>query len=151
MSLKDDFLSNYPVVIELPVVWGEMDAFGHVNNIIYFRYFESARLAYFQEMGYLDCVENHGIGPILASTQCTFKRPLDYPDRILVGTRVSDMRSDRFTMLYKIVSESYQNIAAEGEGLIVSYNYKESRKTPIPQEIWRNIEKLEGRDFPQPD
>ncbi|MCZ6911333.1 MAG: acyl-CoA thioesterase, partial [Proteobacteria bacterium] len=39
-------LDDYPVVIELPVVWGEMDAFDHVNNIIYFRYFESARIAY---------------------------------------------------------------------------------------------------------
>ena len=40
-------VADYPVVIETPVAWGEMDAYGHVNNIVYFRYFESARIAYF--------------------------------------------------------------------------------------------------------
>ena len=39
---------RYPVVIEIPVAWGEMDAFQHLNNIVYFRYFESARIAYFE-------------------------------------------------------------------------------------------------------
>ena len=61
-------LDDYPVVIELPVVWGEMDAFSHVNNIIYFRYFESARLAYVEQTGLLEYMDKTGIGPILAHT-----------------------------------------------------------------------------------
>jgi acyl-CoA thioester hydrolase len=43
----DISIDGYPVVIEIPIAWGEMDAFQHVNNIFYFRYFESARIAYF--------------------------------------------------------------------------------------------------------
>lgn len=39
-------IAQYPVVVEVPVAWGEMDAYGHVNNIVYFRYFETARIAY---------------------------------------------------------------------------------------------------------
>jgi acyl-CoA thioester hydrolase len=151
MDLRDQFLSDFPVVIELPVVWGEMDAFGHVNNIIYFRYFESARLAYFQETGYLKSVEENKIGPILASTSCAFKRPLKFPDKILVGTRVPELGKDRFPMLYRVVSESHQNIAAEGKGLIVSYNYSEGKKIPIPEQIWKNIESIENRSFPKPE
>ena len=60
--LQEQHLKDFPIVIEIPVAWGEMDAFGHVNNIIYFRYFESARLAYFHQTGYLKFVEEHGIG-----------------------------------------------------------------------------------------
>lgn len=147
MSIQEQHLKEYPVVIELPVVWGEMDSFGHVNNIFYFRYFESARLAYFHEIGYLKFVEEHGLGPILASTNCVFKRALTYPDKIYVGTRVPEMSKDRFPMHYRIVSEKLQGVAAEGEGLIVSYNYRQSQKAPIPDEIRQAIQKLEKRVF----
>ncbi|HEY5596956.1 MAG TPA: acyl-CoA thioesterase, partial [Candidatus Bipolaricaulota bacterium] len=89
MSDPRALLAGFAGVIELPVAWGEMDAFGHVNNIYYFRYFESGRLDYFARIGYLDYVKHTGLGPILASTQCTFRKPLVYPDTVSVGTRVS--------------------------------------------------------------
>jgi acyl-CoA thioesterase FadM len=50
----ENLMEGYPVVIEVPVAWGEMDAFGHLNNIVYFRYFESARIAYFHKIGLID-------------------------------------------------------------------------------------------------
>lgn len=56
------------VEIEIPVAWGEMDAYGHVNNIVYLRWFESCRMAYFRRSGVIDRVEGEGIGPILART-----------------------------------------------------------------------------------
>jgi len=142
-----EHLEGFPVVIELPVAWGEMDAFGHVNNIVYFRYFESARIAYFEKVGYLEVMERTGVGPILASTRCDFKRALTFPDRIAVGARVREMGEDRFWMEYRIISEKLKRIAAEGEGLIVSFDYKHGRKAPIPTEVRRRIEELEGRSF----
>lgn len=142
-----EHIEGFPVVMELPVVWGEMDAFGHVNNIVYFRYFESARLLYFEKIGYLETVKTTGIGPILASTSCDFKKALTFPDKICVGAKVSEMSEDRFRMEYRIVSEKLQKIAAEGEGWIVSFNYRESRKAPVPPEIRARIESLEGRSF----
>ena len=75
---------------------------GHVNNIVYFRYFESARLAYFERVGFLDEMKRSGVGPILATTQCRFRKPLTYPDRIRVGATVKNLREDHFTMLYCI-------------------------------------------------
>ena len=59
-----DLLAGYPVVIEIPVAWGEMDAFQHVNNIVYFRYFESGRIAYFERAGWTTRERTGGIGPI---------------------------------------------------------------------------------------
>jgi len=136
-------VDGYPVIIELPVVWGEMDAFGHVNNIIYFRYFESARIAYFEKLDVLAFMNRTGIGPILASTACRFRIPLDYPDKVLVGARVTVMGPERFTMHYLVESKKLGKTAAEGDGEIVAFNYRERRKTVIPDEIRQGIISLE--------
>ncbi len=141
-------LDGFPVIIELPVQWGEMDAFQHVNNVAYFRYFESARIAYLEKIGHVETMHTTGIGPILAAARCEFKRPLTYPDKIFVGIRVSNMGTDRFTMQFRIFSQKLQKIAAEGDGVIVSYNYRERRRAPIPDEVRQRIEELEGRTFP---
>ena len=145
-----DLLLNYPVVIEIPVAWGDMDAFQHVNNIMYFRYFESARIAYFEKLNFHDQMIITGIGPILANTQCKFKIPLTYPDKLSVGAKVDVIEKDRFLMKYLVVSHKHRNIAALGEGMIVSFNYHENKKAPIPDEIRTRITDLEknvNQDF----
>ncbi len=142
-------LDGFPVTITLPVVWGEMDAFGHVNNIVYFRYFESARMAYFDEIGYGEHMERTGVGPILARTGCVFRAPLSYPDTIDVGARVSELGEDRFTMGYRVVSQKLGEVAAEGEGRIVNLDYRHQRKAPLPDPVRAAIEQLEGRSFPR--
>jgi acyl-CoA thioester hydrolase len=136
-------LASCPVVIEIPVAWGEMDALRHINNIVYFRYFESARIAYFEKLGFWEFMNETGIGPILASIQCKFKMPLAYPDTVSVGTRVSRIEQDRFVMEYRVASHKSQTIAAEGEGVVVSYNYRESKKTALPEELKQRILALE--------
>lgn len=138
-----EILTKYPVVIEIPVVWGEMDAFQHVNNIVYFRYFESVRIAYFEKIKYMDIMQQTGIGPILASTRCKFIFPLSYPDRVYACARAANVESDRFFMEYCIISQNRQKIAAEGEGTIVSFNYQENRKASLPAEIKNRILELE--------
>ena len=59
-----ELLKTFPVVTKIPVIWGDMDSFQHVNNVIYFRYFESARIQYFETLGWLKIIEKMGIGPI---------------------------------------------------------------------------------------
>ena len=83
------FERDWPVTVRVPVAWGEMDAFGHVNNVVYFRYFETARIACFERIGYTESMREHQIGPILAHTECRFRLPLEYPDTITAATRVS--------------------------------------------------------------
>ncbi len=140
-----DLLHGFPVIIELPVVWGEMDAFQHVNNVVYFRYMETARIAYFLKMNYMKIMEETGLGPILASTQCRYRLPLTYPDTVSVGARVPDLDVDRFRMEYRIVSHRHQKIAAEGDALIVSYDYRNRTKAPLPEVVRGYILDLEGR------
>ncbi len=140
----NELLAHCPIVIEIPVAWGEMDSFQHVNNIVYFRYFESARIAYFERLKLMEFMNQTGIGPILASVQCKFKIPLTYPDTVSVGTRISKVEPDRFVMEYYVVSQQHQKIAAEGEGIIVSFNYRESKKAPLPEEVKQRIVALEA-------
>ena len=140
----NDLLKHCPVVIEIPVAWGEMDAFQHVNNIVYLRYFESARIAYFERLGYIEFRQTTGIGPILGSLQCRFKIPVTYPDHVSVGSWVSQIDADRFIIKFQIVSQKHQKVAAEGEGVIVSYDYHENKKAPLPEEVKRRIQALES-------
>jgi acyl-CoA thioester hydrolase len=140
----EHLLKDFPVVIDLPIAWGDMDAFQHVNNVVYLRYFESARIAYFDRLNAIEFMNRTGIGPILASTQCKFKTPLAYPDTVSVGTRISQIEEDRFVMEYVVVSHRLQRVAAEGEGVIVSYNYREQKKAPIPAEIRQRISDIES-------
>lgn len=137
-------LKTFPVIVEIPVAWGEMDALKHVNNVVYFRYFENARVAYFDKMKFWDFMDRTGIGPILASTQCTFKAPLTFPDTVLVGTRTSEIKADRLVMEYCAVSQRLQKIAAEGEAVLVIYNYRKNEKTTLPEELRRYISDLES-------
>lgn len=140
----NNLLQPFPVVIETPVAWGQMDAFRHLNNTVYFRFFESGRIAYFERLGLLEYMEETGVGPILASTNCRFRIPLTYPDTVSIGTRVSNFDGDRFTMEYVVVSHRHKKIAADGTGLIVCFNYNENKKVPIPAELRRRIEELEA-------
>ena len=139
----EELLKAYPVVIEIPVAWGEMDSLQHVNNIVYFRYFESVRMAYFDRMNFWKYMDETGVGPILASTQCKFRLPLTYPDTVSVGARVPRIEGDRFVMQYVVVSRRHAKAAAEGEGVIVSYDYRGLKKAPLPEEIIRRIRALE--------
>jgi acyl-CoA thioester hydrolase len=137
-------LAGYPVVVELPVVWGEMDSYRHVNNAVYFRYFETARLEYFQRLDWFELERQTGIGPILAATQARFRKPLTYPDTIRVGARIPKLEEDRFTMEYLLVSRRLAAVAAEGSGTIVTFHYPEGKKVPIPEELRRRIAKVES-------
>jgi acyl-CoA thioester hydrolase len=145
---QSHLLADYPVVVELPVVWGEMDSYRHVNNVVYFRYFECARLEYFRQMKWFEHEEQTGVGPILAATSARFRRPLTYPDTIWVAARVVDVQEDRFTMEHRLVSRKLAAVAAEGTGTIVAYHYGRGAKTPIPEELRRRITELEatGKD-----
>jgi acyl-CoA thioester hydrolase len=142
-----DLLAGYPVVIQLPVVWGEMDSYRHVNNVVYFRYLESARLEYCARLDWFEFEKQTGIGPILQATQARFRRPLTYPDTISVAARVISMEKERFTLEHRIVSHRQEALVTEGQGTVVTFHYTSGKKIPIPDELRRRIEELEGKKF----
>ena len=136
-------VTQSPVTLEISIAWGEMDALQHVNNIVYFRYFESARFAYFQRLGMKEWLDR-GLGPILASTTCNFRAPLTFPDTIAVSARTTAIREHAFVMQYGIWSPKLARVAAEGEGVLVTYDYRAGKKIPVPDELRHRIIELEA-------
>ena len=137
----NNFREQYPYTMEGRVEWADMDAFQHVNNTIYLRYFERVRMELMRDCGVMDYLEKHNQGPILASTDCRFKLPLAYPDPILIGTRIEEIGEDSFVMAYAVYSVNAERIAAEGSGRIVYYDYSAGGKAPIPRELRKTMQK----------
>lgn len=136
-------LVAYPVSIAIPVQWGELDAYGHINNTVFFRWFESARIEYLDRCGMVETMERDKIGAILHSTSCRFRQPVFFPDTIEVGGRAGSVDEDRFTMEYLVVSREHNAVVGQGTGVIVCYDYSARAKAPIPDEVRRRIAALE--------
>jgi acyl-CoA thioester hydrolase len=146
--VAESLLAGFPVVIEWPVAWGDMDAYQHVNNTVYFRYFEHVRLEYLQRLRWLEYQQATGVGVILAAIEARFRRPLTYPDTLQLAARIPDLGEDRFTVEHRIVSRRLGEVAAEGKGTMVAFDYRQQKKVPIPQEMRQRIAELEGRTTP---
>ncbi len=130
-----EFESTYPVIIDIPIHWGDMDAFQHVNNVMYFRYFESARIAYMAQTRVMEEMKSKQVGPILASTECRYKRPVTYPDTLKVGARTIEMGTQDFIQEYAIYSKQQQAVTTIGKARIVMVDYKTQRKTELSETI----------------
>ena len=141
-------LERYPVVVNVPVAWGEMDALGHVNNIVFYRYFETARIAYFNRLGRTSFTADREKGLILARSGCRYKAPVTHPDTLAVGARVTALDDDRMRMEYAVFSPKLGKIAAVGEAEVVSYDYRRGCRTPFDPSYRAMIVALEGREPP---
>ena len=139
----NELLKDFTFVVDLNIEWGDMDALQHVNNIEYFKYFQVARIAYFEKIDSESVMRETRISSILASTQCKFIYPLAYPDSISVGVRVATMADQYFTMKYAVVSHKHQRLAAIGDAKVVVFDYVNNKKVSIPNEIRKTIIDLE--------
>ena len=132
-------LSDYPIIHIQPVAWGDMDAFGHVNNVLYYRYMESARIRYMDELN----IFQHDVYTVVASNQCKYIRPVFYPDQLKIGVRVEEIRNSAFRMSYLLWSEAQQTVVALAEAVIVCVNKDSMLKTEIPEIIRHKITEIE--------
>jgi len=139
----NELLKDFTFVVDINIEWGDMDALQHVNNIEYFKYFQVARIGYFEKIDSESVMGKTRISSILASTQCKFIYPLAYPDSISVGVRVDTMADQYFTMKYAVVSHKHQRLAAIGDAKVVIFDYVNNKKASIPNEIRKTIIDLE--------
>jgi acyl-CoA thioester hydrolase len=135
---------QFKTFIELAVRWGDMDALGHVNNAVYFTYFESARIIYFDRIGAFSRFGEEGIGPILASAQCDYLSPLTYPAAIEIGARVSSVGTTSFAMEYLVRHKVTRESCAVGTGVGVMFDYRAKRKVPVPEAMREAIRRVDG-------
>lgn len=139
-------MAQFPSLIKVMVHWGEQDAFGHLNNVTYFRYAESSRMAYFDQVvrprmksdrEYQEFCSGATVGPIIKSVNCNYRQPVNYPDTVLMASRVplESIKSDRFVQAYVAVSLEGECIVADGEAVVVTYDYRKLAKADMPREI----------------
>jgi acyl-CoA thioester hydrolase len=137
-------LAGFPVVVEISVLWGDEDSFAHVNNVAYLRWCETARVEYLRRIGLFPELPPQGLGPIIASVTCHYRRPLKYPDTVAVGTRVRSIGNSSFRMGHRIVSRTAGVIAAEAESTMVTVDYSTGKPVPVPEHIRTAIARLEN-------
>jgi acyl-CoA thioester hydrolase len=132
--------AQFPIVYEQKVAWGDMDAFGHVNNVQYYRYIESARIAYFDRLN----VFEQEVLTVVGSSQCKYLKPVFYPDVLHIGARIEEMRNSAIRMHYVLFSEQQQQIVADGEAVIVFVDKVSMKKALIPEALRKVIIDLES-------
>lgn len=142
---SDELPAAFPVTITLPVQWGDQDAFGHVNNVRFLRWFESSRIAYFRTCGIE--LTAAGLGPILASVTCNYRQQVRFPDTVTVGARVTGLGRSSINIEHKLWSDRLNAVATDGNSTVVIFDYELQRPAPISDGIRAAIEALEGHSF----
>ena len=138
-------LGRWPLVVEIPVVWGDLDAFRHVNNTVFLRWFETARIAYFERIGITSDLERQARAPILARQAIDYRLPIKYPDVVRVATTVTRLGNTSLVMALRITSRAHsERVVAEGEGVIVMLNYNQEEKVPLDDELRTAILEFES-------
>lgn len=150
LAAPDPALGRYPVRVEVPVAWGDMDALGHVNNTVYLRWFETGRIAYFDRLAGLTArMASEGRGPILARQECDYRLPLSYPDTVTVEVTISSFGRTSFTMEFRIRSAAKGGaVAAQGKGVAVLVHYATGEKVPLGDDLRAAVAALEAQAPP---
>lgn len=139
-------MSIFPSKLELRIDWSEMDLFGHVNNVMYFKYIQASRVNYWEISGLVKAFDEDKIGPILANTTCRFIRPLHYPGSITIQAEIEFMKNTSFGIHHQILNEANE-IAAEAHDVIVYFDFNKNEKTELPIAFRESVTKLEKRIF----
>lgn len=123
-------------ITRMAVRWGDMDAIGHVNNTVYFRYLEQARIEWFTEFGFEP--EPNGVGPVLINAHCTFLRQLKYPSDIEIRTYAGVAGRSSFETFQEIRRIDQPDIlSAEGGAKIVWVDLLSEKSVPLPDHVRR--------------
>jgi len=120
------------------VEWGDMDAFGHVNNAAYFVYMQEARIAWFAAVR-MPILENHQ-GPVIVDAHCTFLRPIVYPAEIEVALLVGKPGRSSFPTHYDIHLVGDKTVKfAEGNSTVVWIDHMQGKSVPLPDWLRKKL------------
>jgi acyl-CoA thioester hydrolase len=145
MQPNQEILQQYKSNILVNVAWGDMDAAQHVNNIMYLRYFESARIQYLEDINF--GFGQDDLGVILAEVNVKYKIPVTFPDLLWVGTRAIVESIDESSLWTEqiIFSRQHQKIATISKARLVCYDYAQLQKAQWPEEVKQRIFDFENQ------
>jgi acyl-CoA thioester hydrolase len=118
----------------IPLRWGDMDAMGHLNNTVYFRLIEEARIQWFNQLGLVTSAQQDG--PILAHVSCDFLKPLTYPSTAKVVQTIVHIGRSSITLDCEIsAGQSASEVFAKCKSVVVWMDYRISKSVPWPDTI----------------
>ena len=138
---RPEELAHYPIIHQQPIHWGEMDAFNHLNNVVYYRYAESARIGYLQALGMFD----GNMVTVLAQSSCQYLRPVIFPDTLLLGVRCQRLGTTSIVIEYSYYSTAQAAIVATAEAVIVRLESNGQDKKPWTDEERERLLILESK------
>ncbi len=131
--MKIEIPEKKKLVFEMtfPVRWGDMDAMGHVNNTVYFRYMEMARVDWMQSLG--GPPTPTGQGPVIVNAFCNFYKQLEYPDQVLIRMYVSDPGRTSFETWTTMARVGEPDVVcAAGGATTVWVDFPQGKSVPLP-------------------
>ncbi len=130
----------------LQVRFRDIDAFGHVNNAVFFSYVEQARIRYLLEV--LDTAEPFDRLPlILARVELDYRSPIFFGDEVVVETRVDRIGQSSIAMSHRMTAGSDERLVGDVQSVLVTYDYGSARPMPVPDDWRRRLGEHEARSF----
>lgn len=139
-------MQHFSVELQLRIDWSDLDLFGHVNNVAFLKYIQAARVHYWEQIGLYSFFLQNKQGPMLASTNCEYKKPLFYPGEISIRTAMEFIKNTSFSLKHEIIAQDGES-AALGQDVMVMFDFNKNEKMPFPEHLRLAVEKLEGRKF----
>lgn len=136
----------FPVKLTIRLDWSEMDMFGHINNVSFFKFTQASRVNYWEASKFDSDFKTKRHGPLLVSAACQFKKPLFYPGNITVEARVEFIKNSSFGIEHRILNDKNE-VCAEAHDVMVLFDFNKNESIPIPQYAREAMEQIEGRKF----
>src|SRR5688572_32571838 len=136
--------TDFPFSHRLSVRFCDCDPRGHVNNAVYFTYFEECRLALWRHLTGADSMP--GLGTILARAECDFRAPAFVNDQLDVCVKVGEMGRSSITLVYEVVNAKTGQVLANSKAVLVTFDYEAQRPMPIPEDVRQLIVEKLGAD-----
>jgi acyl-CoA thioester hydrolase len=141
MTDNSDQRSSYNYFADITTRWMDNDIYGHVNNVVYYSYFDSVANKFLIEEGGLDIHSAEIIGFVVASS-CQYKSPIAYPDKIEAGLTVNKLGNSSVEYAIAIFKQGAENASAVGTFTHVFVNRATDKSVPIPPTIRAALEPL---------
>jgi len=137
---------GYALALPVEVRFRDMDSMGHVNNAVFFTYFENARIAYWRAVPAIHT--RRALDYILARAECDFRSPATLEEELTCHIRVGSFGRSSFTFEYLLRETSTGRVVAEGRTVQVMYDYTARTTRPIDEDLKAAIRDFEKREIP---
>ncbi|MCF8296591.1 MAG: acyl-CoA thioesterase [Bacteroidales bacterium] len=137
-----EVLKDFKIKISVEVSWGDMDAMKHLNNVVYLKYFEDSRIAYYDAIGLGHAMDDMTLIGIVKSISCEYLIPISFPDMVEVGAKVISLSDMAFTLEHYVLSKT-KGICAYGETEVAIVDSLSLKPAKIPQNIIHAIREID--------